>query len=176
MPFVPHSARDALASTTAPADSVRVSIPSDHLAVPLPRAAAPPEPRGYFEARRQSRASARPTASRLESMQHDSRQARHGGQAAHQQDDGRHDLVSEPAVLDDMKPARPSAELAPSTAYQGRDRARSFLGLGFGSSNATLSEAEGSGGSARRKISFGPLGPAQGGVASSSNHCTLRSF
>ncbi|TKA55999.1 hypothetical protein B0A53_01702 [Rhodotorula sp. CCFEE 5036] len=80
--------------------------------------------------------------------------------------------MPEPAALDDMKPARPSAELAPSTASQGRDRTRSFLGLGFGSSNATLSGAEGSGGSAKRKISFGPLGPVQGGVATSSNHCS----
>jgi hypothetical protein len=169
----PHSAGDALTRTTAPADSVRISIPSNHLAVPLLRAATPPEPRDV-EARRQSRLQP-DSASRLESMQHDSQPARHGRQAVHQRDDAHHDLMPEPAALDDMKPARPSAELAPSTASQGRDRTRSFLGLGFGSSNATLSGAEGSGGSAKRKISFGPLGPVQGGVATSSNHCTLRS-
>ncbi|GAA5990108.1 hypothetical protein JCM10908_005824 [Rhodotorula pacifica] len=78
----------------------------------------------------------------------------------------------EPVVFDAGKLLRPStssSSASPSSSQQPRERTRSFLGLGFGSSTAIQSDTEGSGGSARRKISFGPLGQAQGGAAVSSN-------
>lgn len=55
----------------------------------------------------------------------------------------------------------PSSSSSPANASQrGRDRARSFLGLGLGSMSPTASDSEASGPGTKRKISFGPLGPA----------------
>lgn len=82
--------------------------------------------------------------------------------------------VLEPLSVRQTDPTHPSSAdsaSGPSAPHQGRQRTRSFLGLGFGLTSAPSNDPEGSGGSARRKISFGSHGPllAASGAANPSD-------
>ncbi|GAA5880074.1 hypothetical protein JCM3774_003300 [Rhodotorula dairenensis] len=105
----------------------------------------------------------------------DPRRMEHGGHSiphSYGYDDYSNASPHGPASVRETEPTRPFADSAgaSSAQHQGRQRTRSFLGLGFGLTGAVSSEPEGSGGSARRKVSFGSHGPAaESGAANPSD-------